>query len=144
MLWENNRESYPQMRPVPIISIFFAAACALQAVTVDLYQDCESGTPDEFLTPSIMSASAHGTGTWSAEAGTMCVSGIRSKQLPGTVTVGTMTFVDTGTRTWVVSDRYDHNNVRVSINAPAGHVSATLSLFLTVGPTIYFTNNFDS
>jgi hypothetical protein len=72
----------------------------------------------------------------------MWVSGNQVKRLPGVVTVGVVTYTDTGTRTWKVNDNQDYNYVVLNANTSSGRV--TLACYLTIGPDYWVWNNFDT
>ena len=91
-----------------VLSVFGGNAPATTPITVDIYQDCESGNAGDVLTASIMNASNHGIGGWSAPSGTMWVSTMYHRDLPGPVICGGATYNGTGgSRTWV----YNNNNM---------------------------------
>jgi len=127
-----------------VIFLFLALIpAAAHALTVDYFQDCESGSGGDLLTPAIMNVSSHGTvASWTAIGTHTWVSTNKVKQLPGTVTVGGRTYTDTGTRTWASDDKWEGNMVRVDLTAAAANV--TLGCYLTPGPTVYVYNNFDT
>ncbi|OGS23643.1 MAG: hypothetical protein A2297_03050 [Elusimicrobia bacterium RIFOXYB2_FULL_48_7] len=128
-----------------VIFLFLALIpAAAHALTVDYFQDCESGSGGDLLTPAIMNVSSHGTvaSAWTAIGTHTWVSTNKVKQLPGTVTVGGRTYTDTGTRTWASDDKWEGNMVRVDLTAAAANV--TLGCYLTPGPTVYVYNNFDT
>jgi hypothetical protein len=131
-------------------------------LTVDIYQDMESGNPGDLLTPEIMNASSHGgfnesipaiwniygvtptnplKGVWISTANVM--------QLPGKVTVrGIGDFKVTSTRTWVYRDRYDDNYVLavygkdLNPNIP-NQTHQTIACYLTLGHVNNFSRDED-
>jgi hypothetical protein len=141
----------PTIKFIPMFSVLIflfilhsSLLTAANAVIVDVYQDCESGSNDDLLTSTIMNASNHGGGSWTT-GGSLpgFVSTNRVRQLPGTVTVrGGATYTDSGTRTWASNDNLDSAYVNLNLGASYPHI--TIGCYLTVGPIAYASNNFDT
>jgi hypothetical protein len=113
------------------------------ATPVDIYQDMESGKDGDLLTPAIMNAASHSAGsTWSL-AGSMWVSQDKSRNLPGPVIVGGITYPGTSaTRTWKFNDGSAKNFVRVTL--ASSYPRITVACYYTPGVTVRFWNQFDT
>jgi hypothetical protein len=105
------------------------------ALPADLFQDMESGSDGELLTPNIMGASSHGeVTTWSIN-GQMWVSTRNASGLPGPVVVGGVTYAGTpATRSWRFNDNNQLNYVICSL--PGRYTRITAACFYTTGVTI--------
>ncbi|OGS27583.1 MAG: hypothetical protein A2297_03625 [Elusimicrobia bacterium RIFOXYB2_FULL_48_7] len=123
-----------------LFPIFLAVRAG--AVTVDLYQNCESGVPGVVLTTAAAQASGYPSKTWIMAGTHTFVSSSKEQHLPGTVNVGTMTFTDTGTCTWAQTDKYESYYVRVNLSGTFQKM--TIACYLTVGTTVPVWNNFDT
>ena len=96
-----------------LASAFGGNALAITPIVVDMYQDMESGNAGDVLSTSIMNASAHGAQGWSAYTGTMWVSTLYHRDLPGPVVAGGVTYNGTGgTRSWMFNNDNLMNCVR--------------------------------
>ena len=113
------------------------------ATLVDIYQDMQSGSDGELLTPAIMNASSHGGGSkWSIE-GQMWVSSAQARDLPGPVVVGGATYSGTGAaRGWMFNDNNAKNSAVCTL--PGSHANITVACYYTPGVTIAFGNQFDT
>ena len=111
-------------------------ASALAATPVDIYQDMESGQNGDQLTATVMNASNHGAGTWTAQNGTMWVGTNAARDLPGPVIVGGKTYNGVGgTRTWKLGDKI--TNTYVSCKLPKACSTVTTACYFTPGITNY-------
>ena len=124
------------------------------AVTVDVYQNMESGSEGALLTPGVMNASSHGefdgiAADWQL-TGSVWVSTAHARTLPGTIAVGGVDYSGSSTRTWQYSDNYENNYVEVFFGsshqepAPPHHDHVTVACFLTPGPTQSIWNQHDT
>jgi len=147
---------------IVILSVFVCCLMALtvNAVTVDVYQNMESGSAGDALTPEIMDASCHGgvagvDGDWSFYPTTstrFMVSSSCARQLPGAVTVNGVNY-NTGasTRTWKYCDKYERDSAmllygslpRSYSTAPPYSDRRTVACFLTPGQTYNVWNQHD-
>lgn len=113
------------------------------ATRVDIYQDMESGNDGDLLTPTIMNAASHSTGSAWSLTGSMWVSKDNSRTLPGPVIVGGVTYPGTGaTRTWKFNDSSANSFARVSLSSSYPRI--TVACYYTPGVTIRFWNQFDT
>ena len=130
-------------------------ASAAHALTVDYYQDCESGSYAEILSTTIIKNSCYApnAGNFAVYSTTpgafkdMWVTTDNIKQLPGTVTVrGGSTYADTGTRNWASDDRFRNNFVGFRLGSGQGVLTTqfTFACHLTIGPTVYFNYGYDT
>jgi len=112
-------------------------------ISVDIYQNMESGRSGDPLTPAIMNASHQGLGSWAAPAGILWVSSNNSRSLPGPIAVsGTPYAGGGGTRSWMFLDANDYNFVTLLL--PSTYPRVTVACYVTVGPTCLFWNQFDT
>jgi hypothetical protein len=111
-------------------------ACAAYAtLSVDVFQNMESGHDGDLLTPATMNASSQGgPSTWSI-TGKMWVSTRKSADLPGPVTVGGVTHTGAdGTRAWMFNDANQLNYVKCSL--PDRYAKITVACYYATGVTI--------
>ncbi len=128
-------------------TVFFVALLfnsdTLAATPVDIYQDMESGNDGDLLTPNLMNAASHGArSTWNL-TGSMWVSNEHSRNLPGPVIVGGITYPGaTATRTWKFNDNSAKNFARVTL--ASSYPRITVACYYTPGVTVRFWNQFDT
>lgn len=108
------------------------AVPALAVITVDMYQNMQSGSPGQILTTQ-PEASSYGTGgTWSVAGNTMTVSTNHTVPLTGAVLVNGATYNDANdTRSWMTDDNTEEQYVYFTANTP--HEMGTVGLYLSVG-----------
>ena len=117
-----------------VLSAFGGNALATTPISVDLYQDMESGNAGDVLTTSIMNASSHGAQGWNALSGTLWVSTKYHRDLPGPVICGGATYNGTGgTRSWMFNNNCMANYVRVSFGS---YSEITGACYYTTGCTL--------
>ena len=129
-----------------LLAVLAFNANALAATPVDIFQDMESGNNNDVLTAAIMNASSHGSSSWSTggTGGSLYwVSTGYSRNLPGPVTVGGVTYNGTGgTRSWKVNDNTGYTFL--SCHLPGSYNYATVACYFTPNVTVRVWNNFDS
>ena len=111
------------------------AALNLSAVTVDVYQDMESGTDGSTLTASTAAASSHGgSGSWSMVGSNLKVRAAGEHPSRGPITVtGGSTYADSGSsRGWGWDDNVDLQYAAYTTTSSKS--AFVISCFLTVGP----------
>lgn len=112
-------------------------------ISVDIYQNMESGRSGDPLTPAIMNPSHQGAGSWAVPAGTLLVSSDGSRSLPGPIAVGGNLYAGGGgSRSWMFLDANDHHIVTLML--PSAYPRVTVACYVTVGPTCLFWNQFDT
>ena len=98
----------------------------------------ESGNAGDQLTATIMNASSHGGGTGWSTSGTMWVSTVNSRNLPGPVTIGGVTYNGTGgTRSWVFNDNNQLNYVKCGLSGSYSRITSCLLLCHRGDDTVY-------
>jgi hypothetical protein len=135
-------------RSLPGLGGMFVVVLALgadifAATPVDIYQDMQSGTSGEVLTPAIMNASSHGgKSTWSL-SGRMWLSTNNPSNLPGPVIVNGVTYPGTGgARSWMFNDNNAKNFAACTLTG--SYANITVACYYTPGVTIPFANQFDT
>jgi hypothetical protein len=125
-----------------LVAILTLAPNLFAQTPVDIFQDMESGQDGDLLTPAIMNASSHGgNSTWSIE-GTMWVSTRNSRNLPGPVRIGDVTYPGTGGhRSWMFNDNNQLNFCKCSL--PGRYSKITVACYYATGVTIPYIQ-FDS
>jgi hypothetical protein len=132
--------------------IFLMFNTDVQAVTVDVYQNMESGSTSDLLTPEIMNASSVGgsgmIATWRFKAGSMMwIADSNARALPGEVIVGGTDYNVSGTRSWRFRNREELEYVIVefasNVNTPV-HDRITIACYYTTYQTDRFANNHDN
>jgi hypothetical protein len=118
-----------------VVSLFLSAILAdpaLALITVDAYQNMESGSAGQILTNQPQ-ASGHGIGgTWYVVGNTMKVSSDHTIPLTGAVIVDGTTYNDTNDiRSWMTDD--DTQEQYVYFQASIPHEMGTVGLYLSVG-----------
>jgi hypothetical protein len=124
--------------------VTFGAACfvvlvldavAFAAIPVDIYVDFASGNAGDLTTPANLTAATHGA-SWSwSTYGTTWISNANTRNLPGSVTVGGVTYNGTGgTHTFMFNDNNDLNYVAYADNANnTPHPRVTIACYWTPG-----------
>ena len=139
------RSSQFSLLPVALRSLVgLGAACVvvlmmnanvLAATPVDIYQDMESGSAGDLLTPTILNASSHPSGSYWYASDTMWVSTLNHRNLPGPVSVGGTVYNGTGgTRTWTFDDNMQLHFVKAQL--PGSYSKLTVACYYTTGMTI--------
>jgi hypothetical protein len=119
------------------------AGSIVVATPVDLYQDMQTGTNGDLLTPALMNGSSHGGGAWSVGRGEVWVSTNKGRDLPGPVIVGGTSYTGkAATRSWMFNDNKSLNYVVCTL--PGSYPKITVACFYTPGVTIRFANQFDT
>ncbi|MFN2167657.1 MAG: hypothetical protein ACK2U9_15495, partial [Anaerolineae bacterium] len=124
------------------------------AVTVDVYQTMESGTPGDLLTPPIMDSASYGgcnavLATWDFKYGSqMWVSDLHATPFPEEVLVDGVDRNVPSTQTWRFRNREEEECVKVSFgenewDAP-DHERMTIGCFFTTYQDAPFSNNHDN
>ena len=97
----------------------------VHGVTVDIYQNMESGNDGDLLTPEIMNASTYGgidgvdDPEWELDCDPedpddgLWVSTSHARELPGIVTVDGVNYSGESTRTWRFRNKYQRNRVAI-------------------------------
>jgi hypothetical protein len=125
------------------VIVFAFASGVFAATPVDIFQDMESGTNGDLLTPAIMNASSRGGRSMWSVNGRMWVSTANARNLPGPVLVGGVTYSGTGgTRSWMFNDNDAKNSVACSL--AGSYDKITVACYYTAGVTIPFSNQFDT
>ncbi len=136
-----------------LVCISLAYITDLPAITVDIYQNMESGDPGDSLTPEIMNASSKGgcdtiTATWRFKAGNMMwISDSTARDFPGQILVNGMDYNASGTRTWRFRNKEELEYIVVefasNLNA-ATHDRMTVACYYTTYQTDRFSNQHDN
>lgn len=107
------------------LALTVSAPKVFAGLAVDVFQDMESGSDGELLTPSLMGASSHGGGTTWSLNGHLWVSTKNASDLPDPVVVAGVTYAGTHpTRSWRFND--DKHSIRFGQTSAHGdHPDAT-------------------
>jgi hypothetical protein len=134
----------------------------VHGVTVDIYQNMESGNDGDLLTPEIMNASTYGgiegldDPEWELDCDPedpddgLWVSTSHARELPGIVTVNGINYSGESTRTWRFRNKYQRNRVAIMFgserqwNHPPYHDRITIAAYFTTYQTSRFGNQHDS